>query len=218
MKRDLRPAMTGRIRWRIGGALALAGAMLVAACTGSAATAPPLNGQASSVVNVPSPSPSLAPTASPSPSPAGGGAPSPTGSPPTVNACKLLTNAQATAINGGGYGDGVDHTVGPGQICVWQSASNHSSLTVELFVDPTAAFAQARFAALKNSLAKFHPADVSGVGDQAFIARSPSATSVSGGIYVLDGSKVFDVVYLGGSVPVDATLKIPALLVSGALG
>ena len=110
------------------------------------------------------------------------------------------------------------HTLGPGQTCVWQSASNHSSVTVELFVDPTAAIAQARFAALKGSLAKLHPADVSGVGDLAFIARSPSGTIVTGGIYVLDGSKVFDVVYVGGSVPVDATLKIAALLVSGALG
>ena len=193
--------------------------LIVAACTGSVATVPPVTGQASNAVNGPSPSPapSLVPVASPSPSLAGGGGPSPEGS-PTFNACKLLTNAQATAINGGGYGDGVDHVVGSGQICVWQSASNHSSLTVELFVDPTAAFAQARFAALKNSLAKFHPADVSGVGDQAFIARSPSATSVSGGIYVLDGSKVFDVVYLGGSVPVDATLKLAAILVFGALG
>ena len=210
--------MAGWIRLRIGVALAV-GALLVAACTSSVATAPPVNGQASNAVNGPSPSPapSLAPAASPSSSPAGGGGPSPTGS-PTFNACKLLTNGEATAVNGGGYGDGVDHVVGAAQLCVWQSASNHSSLTVEVFVDPTAAFAQARFAALKGSLAKFHPADVSGVGDLAFIARSPSATSVSGGIYVLDGSKVFDVVYLGGSVPVDATLKIAAILVFGALG
>lgn len=71
---------------------------------------------------------------------------------------------------------------------------------------------------MKGSLSTLHPAPVSGVGDQAFIARSPSATPLTGGIYVLDGSKVFDVVYLGGAAPVDATLKLTALLVAGALG
>ena len=204
--------MVGPMGRRAAGVLVVA-TLLVAACTVSVATVPPVTGQASNAVNGPSPSPapSLVPVASPSPSLAGGGGPSPEGS-PTFNACKLLTNGEATAVNGGGYGDGVDHVVGAAQLCVWQSASNHSSLTVEVFVDPTAAFAEARFAALKGSLAKFHPADVSGVGDMAFIARSPSATTVSGGIYVLDGSKVFDVVYLGGSVPVDATLKLAASL------
>lgn len=116
------------IRTRNWAALA-AGALLVVACTGSVATPPALNGQASGGVVAPSTSvtPSPVPATSPSTSPAGGGAPSPSGSAPTVNACTLLMNAQATAVNGGGYGDGVDHTVGPGQICVWQSPSAHSS-------------------------------------------------------------------------------------------
>jgi len=210
--------MTGRIRLRIGGAL-LIGAVLLAACTGSVATAPPVNGQASGGASTAtaSPAPSAPPAASPSPSLAGGSGPSPEGSAPALDACKLLSNAQATSVNGGGYGDGAGHSVGPGHICVWQSASAHSSLTVELFIDPTPAVAQARFAALKGSLATYHPADVAGVGDLAFIARGPSATTVTGGIYVLDGSKVFDIVYLQGSAPVDARLKIVALLVLGAL-
>jgi hypothetical protein len=210
--------MVGWIRLRTGGALLL-GALLVAACAGSAATVQPVNGQASGSVVVPSasPSPSPAPAASPSPSLAGGGVPSPEDSAPAFNACNLLTNAQATAVNGGGYGDGVDHIVGPSQVCVRQSASAHSSLTIEVTVEPTSAAAQARFAALKGSLAKYNPVDVSGVGGQAFIARSQSATSVTGGIYVLDGVTSFNIVYLQGSVPVDATLKIAALLALGAL-
>ena len=211
--------MTQRVRSRTAGAL-LVGALLVAACTGISATTQPLTGQESSGVTAASPSalPSSTPAASSSPSSAGGGGPSSQPSPPKFNACKLLTNAQATAVNGGGYGDGVDDIVAKGQICVRQSASAHSSLTVELFVETTPADALVHYGALRASLAKFNPTAVSGVGTQAFIARSPNANSVTGGIYVLDGSNVFDIVYLQGAVPVDATLKLAALLVSGALG
>jgi hypothetical protein len=211
--------MTDSVHLRIAGAL-LVGALLVAACTGGAATTQPLTGQASGGVTAASPSalPSSAPAASASPSPAGGGGQSPQPSLPAINACNLLTNAQATAVNGGGYGDGVDNIVAKGQICVRQSASAHSSLTVELFVEATPAAALVRYAALRGSLAAYNPTPVSGVGTQAFIARSPNATIVTGGIYVLDGSNIFDIVYLQGSVPVDATLKLAALLASGALG
>jgi hypothetical protein len=131
-----------------------------------------------------------------------------------LDPCALLTNDQADAVNGGSYGDGVRHDLGPSAICVRLSTSPKASLTVSVSSGSDVIIA-AKYAALKASLKNYAVTDVAGIGDAAFIARN--ATPLTGGIYVRRGGTFFYVVYLGGTAPSDDSLKATAEIVLGEL-
>jgi hypothetical protein len=131
-----------------------------------------------------------------------------------LDPCALLTNDQANAVNGGSYGDGVRHDLGPSAICIRLSTSPKASLTVSVS-SGTDAIVAAKYAALKASLKDYALTDVAGIGDAAFIGRD--ATPLTGGIYVRSGGTFFYVVYLEGTAPSDDSLKATANIVLGEL-
>jgi Protein of unknown function (DUF3558) len=186
--------------------------LLVGACTASVGpTAPAQSGQASAspTSGVPvGPITSPAPSSSPAPS---GGSPGPAVSPGDIDPCTLLTAADLVRVNGGTYPAGVSHTASKGRLCVWQNQSPGESVTVELVPN-----GPGLYAALKGSLQGFSETTITTVADAAFIARHASAPS-TGGIYVQDGSTIFTIVYLDGTVPSDAQLVGVALEVVAKL-
>jgi hypothetical protein len=186
-------------------------ALALAACTsGSGATSPPTQPPAT-----PAPT-ATAPTASPSPPPAA--TPGASGTPIAIDPCSLLTNDQASAVNGVTYGDGVAHDMENGGVeCVWQSASAKASVTVQVVSAGNATKADADYVQALAALQGFATNDIPGVGDKAVIARASVGKLHTGGIYVRAGSVFYDVVYLQGKVPNDGVLKLAATLVLGAL-
>ena len=188
-------------------------ALLVGGCSAAGATATPAATQAGAN---PGASPTglglpPAPAASPGPS---SSAPAASSSPTALDPCAFLTNDQADAVNGGSYGDGVNHPLGPSAICVRLSTSPKASLTVSTS-SGTDAIIAAKFGAFKASLKNYGVTDVAGIGDAAFIGRS--TTPLTGGIYVRRGGTFFYVVYLGGTAPSDDSLKATANIVLGEL-
>lgn len=186
--------------------------LLAAGCTSSVGpTVPPGSGGAS-----PSPSAGLGvgPISSPTPTSSAapsGGSPGPTASPGDIDPCTLLSTDDLARVNGGSYGAGVAHSTSKGRTCVWQNKSPGESVTVELVPN-----GPGLYAALKGSLQGFSETNMTTVADAAFIARHASAPS-TGGIYVQDGSTIFTIVYLEGTVPSDAQLVGVALEVVGQL-
>ena len=84
---------------------------------------------------------------------------------------------------------------------MWQSPSAHASVTVQVAVFPTISEAQLAYAeavAKKKGVA-YNP--IGGIGDTAVIARASAEGLNTGGIYVQDGGRFFDVVYLWGTAP-----------------
>ncbi|HXX60481.1 MAG TPA: hypothetical protein VEI48_04215 [Candidatus Sulfotelmatobacter sp.] len=191
---------------------------LLAACSGSATTAsgtPVSGGGATPTVSTPAPTITPAATPTAVPSPAGSAA---LGSlPPGFNACTLLTAAQATAVNGSTYPAGVNHVLNGGFIeCVWQTPTPPSSITLQVLSTSGDTSAQEAYAKAEASVHGFSQTPVTGVGDEAEIARAPAGVN-TGGIYVRKGSLFFDVVYLGGTAPTDDGLTAAATLVLGNL-
>jgi len=122
----------------------------------------------------------------------------------------LISTEDLARINGGIYPAGVSHTTSKGRLCVWQNQSPGESVTVELVPN-----GPGLYAALKGSLQGFSETNITTVADAAFIARHAGAPS--GGIYVQDGSTIFTIVYLDGTVPSDAQLVGVALEVVARL-
>jgi len=50
------------------------------------------------------------------------------------------------------------------------------------------------------------------------VARAPAGTVTTGGIYVREADTFFDIIYLNGTPPSNAQLKLTATIVLGALG
>ena len=195
--------------------------LALAACSGGTATTgasgtPVSGGGASPTVSTPAPTatPAATPTAVPSPSGSAGLA----SLPPGFNACTLLTDAQASAINGSSYPPGVNHLLNTGFIeCVWQTPTPPSSITVQVLSTSGDTSAQEAYAKAEASVHGFSLTPVPNFADEAEIARAPAGTANTGGIYVREGSIFFDVVYLGGTAPSDGALQGAATLVLGNL-
>ena len=192
---------------------------LLAACSGSATTAsgtPVSGGGATPTVSTPAPTttPTATPTSVPSPAGSAGLA----SLPPGFDACTLLTAAQASGINGSSYPTGVNHVLNGGFIeCVWQTPTPPSSITLQVLATSGVTAAQEAYAKAKALANGFTLTAVANFADEAEIARAPSTTIKTGGIYVRKGSLFFDVVYLGGTAPTDDGLTAAATLVLGNL-
>ncbi len=202
-------------------AAALTVALTVAACSSSSASP---SGTAGSAPASAAASEAPAPTASPTPL-SGGVQPSEsvaassaTASQVAINPCMLLTDAEASDINGVSYGPGEVHPMSGGAVeCVWQNAPS-GSITLQLAIAPDSATAQAAYT---GSLTDVQQAgavtQVPGFADMAVIGRAPASVLNTGGIYVLDGKTFFDIVYLLGTTPSDDQLKYAAKQVLGSL-
>jgi hypothetical protein len=205
-------------------------ALILAACGGTASVSP--TPSASSSPSIGSPSPVASPplqvgTSAPSASGASA-SPSAKASAGPVHACALLTDAEASQVNGATYGPGVEHAGAsgavpgsetsppPSSLCVWQNAAPIASVTVEVVIDANADAANARLAALRASLASFSITDLTDFADGGFIARSTNILA-TGGIYVREGTTFLDIVYLLGTAPDDNALRHAATLALGRL-
>jgi hypothetical protein len=216
----------------------LVSGLAVIACTGGTpATGSPLPTTASSATTSPSASPTVAvrtltPSAATSPTPSAsataatssnsptplGGGPSGSGVPVAIDPCSLLTNDQATAVNGVTYGDGVAHDMdNGGRECVWQSKSPAASVVVQIGQFPSVSEAQIAFGQAQAELAGAQVETLTGFADDAAIGRGAAAGLATGGIYVREGSTLFDVIYHQGTVPPDDQLKYFATLILGEL-
>ena len=212
-------------------AAALAVALAVAACSSTGGSSP--GDSVGVVTGTASPagaSASAAATDTPAPTPSptalsGGGQPSESPAPSSapasqvaINPCMLLTDAQASAINGVTYGPGAVHPLArAGVECVWSNSAT-GSITLQVAVAPDSATAKAAYtAALADVQQAGSVAQVPNIGDMAVIGRVPASIISTGGIYVLDGATFFDVVYLLGTVPSDTQLTDAATLILGEL-
>jgi len=195
----------------------LALALVLSACSGTATSSQPaatlgVSGPTASQVQA---TPTATATATPSPAPSTSASlgPIPSGFDP----CTLLSDQEASAVNGVTYGDGVMHVLNLGFVdCVWQSPAG-GSVVVQLLQAPSADLAQEAYVEAQATLHGFTLTTLSGFADEAVIARAPGGTVSTGGIYVRDGSTYFDVVYVGGTAPSDGALQLAATLVLGAL-
>ncbi len=123
---------------------------------------------------------------------------------------------QASLVNSSNYPAGVNHLLNGGFIeCVWQTPTPPSSITVQVLSTSGDPAAEAAYAEAEASVHGFSLTPVTGVGDEAEIARAPGGTANTGGIYVRDGSIFFDVVYLNGTGANDAALTLAATEVLG---
>lgn len=200
-------------------------AVALGACSGTAATAsgtPVAGGGGSASAASTTPAPTAPPAPTPAPSSSGSEVIGPV--PSDFDPCTLLTPDQATAINGLSYGPGTAHVLHNGAVeCVWGHDSPPGSITVQVVVAASSDAAATAFANSQVDLHGFNPQPVPSffqpaTSDQkAVIARAPAGTISTGGIYVLDGTVFFDVVYLGGTAPSDGQLRVAALLVLGAI-
>jgi hypothetical protein len=199
-----------------------------ATSSGAAPTAPP------STASAPPATPTqaaAAPTATPASTPTQGTA-APSGGLPTAAAtqfagdpCSLLSDADASAVNGVTYGAGTVNTVPGGLVeCARQSASPPASLVVQVLIAPSVTdadkayvLAQAALNGISTAPVPSLTAAVPSLADQAVIARASAGPYSTGGIYVQRGGTFFDVVYAGGTTPTDAALIQAATLVLGAL-
>jgi len=192
--------------------------VFLAACSGSASPSLPLGSGAPLTLPSASPSPSASaesPSASASESPPPSGA---TAIPTAINPCDLLTSDQAGTVNGVAYGTGVEHDLKNNfKECVWQNSSAHASVVVQFVVAPSVTTAEADYAAAQAQAHGFSVERLTGVGDDAAIARAPAGTVDTGGIYVRKGVSFFDVVYLAGKVPPDDQLTATANIIVGEL-
>ncbi len=195
--------------------------LVLAACSGGTATTgasgtPVTGGGASPSVSTPTPTPTPVTTPTPLPSPSGSAAIAPL--PSGFNACTLLTDAQAAAINASSYPPGVNHLLNSGFIeCVWQTPTPPSSITVQVLFTSGDTSAEEAYANNEAAAHGFALTPVANFADEAEIVRAPGGTVSTGGIYVREGSIFFDVVYLGGTVPSDDMLKGAATFVLGNL-
>ena len=209
-------------------AAALTVALALAACSSTGGSSP-----GDSVTGTASPAGASASAAAPgtpapsaSPTPLGGGgepsgsaaASSPDASQVAINPCMLLTDAQASAINGVAYGPGEVHPLArSGVQCVW-SNNAVGSITLQVEVASDSATAQAAYTAgLAQVQQAGSVAQVPNLADMAVIGRVPASIISTGGIYVLDGATFFDVVYLLGTAPSDTQLTDAATLILGEL-
>jgi len=191
--------------------------VFLAACSGSASPSPTLGGGAPLTL----PSPSSSPTASgESPSATASEGASPSGGSPApvaIHPCQLLTNEEASQVNGATYGDGTESDMGNGGLaCVWQNSSVHASVTVQIVLASGITQAEQDYATAQAQSHGFAVENLSGIGDAAAIARAPAVVN-TGGIYVRRGDTVFDVVYLMGTAPSDDQLKAAATTIIGEL-
>ena len=192
--------------------------LVLAACSGGTATTgasgtPVTGGGASPSVSLRPrrrPRPMATPTPMPSPSGSASLAPLPT----DFDACTLLTDDQAAAINGSSYPAGVNHLLNSGFIeCVWQTPTPPSSITVQVLATSGDTSAQEAYAKAQATVHGFALTPVPNFARRGRDRSRPRWTATTGGIYVRDGSIFFDVVYLGGTVPSDGALTLAATLV-----
>ena len=190
--------------------------LLLAACSGSASPSLPQGGGAP--LTVPSASTSPSPSAeSPSASASESAPASASTAPTAVKPCHLLTNDQASQVNGVTYGDGTEHQLEHGLMqCTWANTSVHASVVVQVVLASGVTQAEADYAAAQAQNNGFAVERLTGFGDDAAIARAPSNIK-TGGIYVRKGDTVFDVVYLAGTAPSDDQLKAAATTILGEL-
>ena len=192
--------------------------LVLAACSGGTATTgasgtPVSGGGASPTVFTPAPTATPIVTPTPSPPPSASLGPLPT----DFDACTLLTNDEASAINGSSYPAGVNHVLNSGFIeCVWQTPTPPSSITVQVLATSGDTSAQEAYAEAQATLHGFALTPVPNFADEAVIARAPGGLPTCG-IYVRDGGTYFDVVSIGGTVPSDGALTLAATLVLGAI-
>jgi hypothetical protein len=196
----------------------------VGACSGSPAastsgggpTAPPSQAATPTTAAptaTPTPAPTQAPTAAPS-----GGAPSAAATQFAGDPCALLTDAEASAVNGVTYGPGKKDAVPGGLVeCVRQSAVPPASVVVQVLIAPSVTDADKAYVLAQAALNGVSTSAVPNFADQAVIARASAGPYSTGGIYVQNGSTFFDVVYVGGTTPSDAALVHAATLVLGTL-
>lgn len=186
---------------------------VLAACSGTATTASgtPVNGGGGGTPTAATPAPTATPTLTATPIPSPSGSAALASLPPGFDACTLLTGAQVNAINTSSYPAGVNHVLNGGFIeCVWQAPATKSSITLQVLSTSGDTSAQEAYAKADASVHGFSQTPVTGVGDEAEIARAPAGTADSGGIYVRVGSIFFDVVYLNGTGATDAALTLAA--------
>ena len=187
-------------------------AFVLGACSGgtatTGATGTPVTGGGASA-SAPSPTPTATATSTPTAVPSPSGSAALASLPPGFNACTLLTSDQVSAINGSTYPAGVNHVLNGGFIeCVWQTPTPPSSITLQVLSTSGDTSAQEAYAKAEASVHGFTLVSVPNVGDEAQIARAPSGTANTGGIYVRDGSIFFDVVYLAGTGATDGALTL----------
>lgn len=195
--------------------VALAALLALAACStgGASPSTQVAESSLTSTITPATASPSATPSATPTPAPPAGGSQS--AAPVAIHPCALLSSAQAGMVNGVSYGAGVEHPMSNGGVeCVWQNATVHASVTVQVVVWPSASEADAAYAEALAAAQGFSLVEVPGFADHATIAR---AGTLTGGIYVREGSIFFDVVYLRGAAPSPGQLKLTAELVLGGL-
>jgi hypothetical protein len=136
-----------------------------------------------------------------------------------INPCKLLSDAQVTQVNGIAYGPGTVHNLPTGAVqCTWMNDASHASVVIQVAKLPSATAADQAYAAAEAELNNFTVVQVASFADAAIIARAPAGTVTTGGIYVREADTFFDIVYLNGTPPSNAQLKLTATIVLGALG
>jgi hypothetical protein len=153
--------------------------------------------------------------------------------PTSIDACRLLTVEQASALNGVPYKGGDAQTLPNGlSVCYWDNAVARATVEVGFSFWPSAAAAQAAYDAALSSGSPAGSAvtPVAGLADAAIIARqtptpTPSSTSSvgtanvtgAGNIFVRRDALFLTVGYYNGTTPTDAALKAAATLVLGEL-
>jgi hypothetical protein len=165
------------------------------------------------------PTASTTPTATPqlvaTPTPAGGGGGQLTAG--NIDPCTLMTDNEVLMVSGYLTGPGVSKVVGPARECLFGYVGQDVWVSVSLWqgVDPAAA--RAYFDANKALIPpSFTITELPTFHGGAVIARSPDPED--SGIYVIDGSNVFNVVCVLMRPPCsDVQLKAGATFVAGLL-
>ncbi len=161
------------------------------------------------------PSPTPHPGATPTPTPGGGGGP--TATPGTIDPCSLLTQQEASTLEGGvAVGPGTPGGAGVARLCVYSDESTHTSVTVGVAQTPSAADAEAALADEQHDLTGFVITQLPKFADGGLLARKSEATLDAAGQYARDGATFF---FVTGSnpAPSDGALNVAALLVLGSL-
>ncbi len=143
------------------------------------------------------PTTSNAPTATPLPvatrTPAGGGGGQLTRG--NIDPCTLMTTEEVAMVSGYVTDPGVSKVVGPARECLFGYVGEDVWVSVSLWqgVDPAAA--RTYFDANKTLIPpSFTITELPTFHGGAVIARSPDVSGTDSGIYVIDGSNVFNVV------------------------
>ena len=153
------------------------------------------------------------PVATPTPARGGGGQLTPG----NIDPCTLITGNEVALVSGYAPGAGVSREVGPERECVFGDGFVTVSVALRQGVDPAAA--KAYYDADKALIPpSFTITELPTFHGGAVIARRPDLDGQDSGIYVIDGSNVFNLVCVMMRPPCgDDQLEAGAIFVAGRL-